>query len=57
MARKQKLWNTYIMADNKKIYLRKTMTTMEAYEWLKANCESDNGNYFMCGTQVFCECR
>lgn len=57
MARKQKLWSTYIMANNKKIYLRKGMTTMEACKWLETNCETDNDHYFMCGNQVFCECR
>lgn len=50
-------WNTYIMVGNLKIYLRKAMTTMEAMKWLQDNCKSDNGNHFMCGTQVFCESR
>ena len=54
---KVKLWNVYIKADNKKIYLRKDMTTMEACKWLEVNCETDNDHYFMCGNQVFCECR
>ena len=54
---KIKLWNAYIMVNNKKIYLRKFMTTMEALKWIDANCESDNENYFMCGTQVFFETR
>ena len=54
---KNKFWNVYIMANNKKIYLRKDMTTMEAYKWLESNCKPDNGNYFMCGNQVFCECK
>lgn len=52
---KIRLWNVYIKADNKKIYLRKDMTTIEACKWLEANCETDNDHYFMCGTQVFCE--
>lgn len=53
---KIKLWNAYFLTNKKKIYLRKNMTVTEACEWLEANCEHDNGNYFMCGTQVFCEC-
>lgn len=57
MKRKNKLWNAYIMAGNLKIYLRKSMTTTEIIKWLQANCKTDNDNYFMCGTQVFCECR
>lgn len=52
---KPKKWNIYIMAGNLKIYLRKAMTTNEAIKWLSANCKTDNGNHFMCGTQVFCE--
>lgn len=55
--KKKKLWNAYIMAGNLKIYLRKSMTTMEIIKWLQDNCKTDNDNYFMCGTQVFCECR
>lgn len=54
---RQKKWNTYIMAGNLKVYLRKAMTTLEAVKWLEDNCKADNGNHFMCGTQVFCECR
>ena len=51
-----KMWNAYIMANNKKIYLRKLMTVTEACEWIEKNCVHDNGNYFMCDTQVFFEC-
>ena len=54
---KQKLWNAYIMKGNYKFYLCKGMTTGEAVKWLQDNCKEDNSNYFMCGTQVFCECR
>lgn len=54
---KQKKWNIYMMVYNLKIYLRKEMTTMEAVNWLSDNCKTENSNYFMCGTQVFCECR
>lgn len=54
---KQKKWNAYIMAGGIKVYLRKAMTTLEAVKWLEDNCKADNGNHFMCGTQVFCECR
>ena len=53
---KIKTWNAYIMADNRKIYLRKLMTVNEAVNWIKHNCVDDNGNYFMCDTQVFFEC-
>ena len=54
---KQKRWNMYIMAGNIKIYLVKQLTTMEAINWLDANCKTKNTNYFMCGTEVFCECK
>lgn len=57
MKYKQKKWNVYIMAGNLKIYLRKAMTTMEAVKWLQQNCKHVNTDYFMCGTQVFCECK
>lgn len=57
MDYKQKKWSVYIMVCNLKIYLRKAMTTQEAANWLKENCKIDNSDYFMCGTQVFCECR
>jgi hypothetical protein len=56
MERKKK-WNTYIMAGNLKVYLRKAMSTTEAVKWLQNNCKADNGNHFMCGMQVFCECK
>ena len=54
---KQKKWNIYIMASNHKFYLRKGMTTLEAINWLKENCKVHNNDYFMCDTQVFCECK
>ena len=57
MKAKPKKWNVYIMAGNTKIYLRKSMTTMEAIKWLEQNCKSVNADYFMCETQVFCECK
>jgi hypothetical protein len=57
MKRKQKKWNAYIMAGNLKIYLRKAMTTTEAVNWLQQKCKVVNTEYFMCGTQVFCECK
>ena len=57
MKRKQPVWNVYIMAGNTKIYLRKGMTTSEAIKWLQQNCKTINTDYFMCGTQVFCERR
>lgn len=57
MKYKHKKWNVYIMAGNLKIYLRKAMTTMEAVNWLQQNCKHVNTDYFMCGTQVFCECK
>ena len=53
----QKAWSVYIMVGNLKIYLRKRMTTMEAIDWLAENCNMQNSDYFMCGTQVFCERR
>lgn len=52
-----KKWNAYIMIGNLKIYLRKAMTTLEAVKWLRKNCKVENTNYFMCGMQVFCECK
>lgn len=52
-----KQWSIYIMVGNLRIYLRKTMTTLEAVKWLKDNCKADNANYFMYGRQVFCECK
>ena len=57
MKPKPKLWNAYIMAGNLKIYLRKSMTTTEIIKWLADNCKTVNTDYFMCGTQVFCECK
>jgi hypothetical protein len=54
---KQKKWNTYIMVLNHKIYLRKSMTAKEAVKWLMDNCKIIDTDYFMCGTQVFCECK
>jgi hypothetical protein len=57
MRHVQRKWNTYIMVGNLKIYLCKRMTTMEAVKWLQDNCKTHNSDYFMCGTQVFCECR
>ena len=53
----KKKWNIYIMAGNSKIYLRKSMTTNEAADWLERNCSVNNTDYFMCGTKVFCECK
>ena len=52
---KQKRWNMYIMAGNLKFYLIKHLTTSEAINWIKENCKVEDTNYFMCGTQVFCE--
>lgn len=57
MKTKQKKWSAYIMVGNLKVYLRKAMTTMEIIKWLDTHCETVNTDYFMCGTQVFCECR
>ena len=57
MKTKQKRWSTYIMVGNIKVYLRKSMTTMEVIKWLDEHCKEINTDYFMCGTQVFCECR
>lgn len=57
MKGKQKSWNVYIMKGNLKVYICKGMTTMEAISWLERNCKSINADYFMCGTQVFCECK
>lgn len=57
MKHKNKLWNAYIMADNLKVYLIKSLTTTEIIKWLQTHCKTDNDNYFMCGTQVFCERR
>lgn len=57
MQYKQKKWNAYIMAGRIKLYLRKGMTTNEAIKWLQQNCKIINTDYFMCGTQVFCERR
>ena len=54
---KQKKWNAYIMIGNLKFYLRKAMETNEAIKWLKENCKIRNTDYFMCGTQVFFECK
>ena len=48
-------WSIYIMLGNLKIYLRKSITTTEAVNWLQAKCKHNNSNYFMHGTQVFCE--
>lgn len=55
--RKNKLWNAYIMVGNLKIYLRKSMTTTEIIKWLEENCKIIDTSYFMCNTEVFCECK
>lgn len=52
---KSKKWSAYIMVGNIKIYLRKSMTTMEAINWLNNHCKNENSNHYMCGAQVFCE--
>lgn len=57
MANKQKKWNAYIMVGNIKFYLKKAMTTTEIIKWLFANCKISGTNYFMCDTEVFCECK
>lgn len=57
MAEKQKKWNAYIMLGNGKYYLKEAMTTREAVKWLMENCKIIGTNYFMCGTEVFCECK
>lgn len=57
MATKKSKWNAYIMIGNFKFYLRKAMTTTEIINWLIANCKIIGTNYFMCGTEVFCECK
>ncbi len=57
MIRKQKLWSAYIMANNSKIYLRKSMTTTEIIKWLLDNCKVIGTSYFMCDAEVFCECK
>ena len=54
---KPKLWSTYIMVLNHKFYLRKSMSTTEAVNWLLNHCKIIGTDYFMCGTQVFCERR
>ena len=53
----QRKWSTYIMVGNVKIYKRRSMTTMEAIDWLQKNCTIQNTDYFMRGRQVFCECK
>ena len=55
--KRQKLWSAYIMVLNHKIYLRKHMTTMEIIKWLTNNCKIIGTSYFMCDTEVFCECK
>ncbi len=57
MATKKSKWNAYIMIGNFKFYLRKAMTTTEIINWLITNCKIIGTNYFMCGTEVFCECK
>ena len=57
MAKKQKLWNAYIMLGNLKFYLKRSMTTTEIIKWLTDNCKIIGTNYFMCDTEVFCECK
>jgi hypothetical protein len=57
MKTKQKKWSAYIMVGNLKVYLRKAMTTSEIIKWLDTHCKTVNADFFMCGTQVFCECK
>lgn len=57
MATKQKKWNAYIMVGNFKFYLKKAMTTTEIIKWLMNNCKIIDTKYFMCDTEVFCECK
>lgn len=54
---KQKKWSAYIMIGNLKFYLRKHMSTTEIINWLIKNCKIVGTNYFMCDTEVFCECK
>ena len=55
--RNQKKWNAYIMLLNHKFYLRKSMSTTEAVNWLLNHCKIIGTDYFKWGTQVFCERR
>ena len=57
MATQQKQWSAYIMKGDFKFYLRRSMTTTEIIKWLFDNCKVIGTNYFMCGTEVFCECK
>ena len=53
----QKKWSTYKMVGNLKIYLRRSMTTTEAINWLQEHCKMQNTEYFIGKTQVFWECK
>jgi len=51
-------WSAYIMiGGNFKFYLRRHMTTTEIIAWIRKHCKIIGTNYFMCGTEVFCECK
>ena len=55
--RKQKKWNVYILSKHDKLYLCKGMTAQEVLKWLESNCKIENSDYYMCGNQVFYECK
>jgi hypothetical protein len=57
MVTKQKKWSAYIMVGNLKFYLCRSMATTEIIKWLMDNCRIVGTNYFMCDSEVFCECK
>ena len=52
---RRKKWYIYMMFKNHKIYLRKSMSTMETIQWIIKHCKVENTNYFLHGREVFCE--
>ena len=52
----EKKWNLYIIVKDTKTYIKKELSTKEAIKWINENCRIENLGFFMCETEVFCEC-
>lgn len=52
----EKKWNLYIIVKDVKTYIKRELSTSEAIKWLGENCKIENFGFFMCETEVFCEC-
>lgn len=51
-------WSAYIMIGKHfKFYLCHQKTTEEIKKWIEKYCKIIGTSFFMCGTEVFCECK